>query len=64
MPDAETKALFMGFEKCEFVPDQDPCESCHKKQRQLYFRKFPFETDDGEHVCLVCIENLYRLNSS
>lgn len=42
----------MGFEICEFPPDNDPCEGCKETGMQLYFQG---PTDAGRYLCLKCI---------
>lgn len=42
----------LGFEKCEFLPDDDACECCNKPNLQLYFQG----TDDaGRYFCALCV---------
>lgn len=46
-----------GFEKCQFGPDSDPCESCHTPKKQLYFRSGGYEhPNDGEYFCGACVK--------
>lgn len=43
---------YMGFEVCEFPPDNDTCEGCKEPGLQLYFQG---PTDAGHYLCLDCI---------
>lgn len=49
----------LGFEKCEFGPDDQECESCCKPNVQLYFQG---PTDAGRYLCLPCINNEISAN--
>jgi hypothetical protein len=41
-----------GFVKCEFPPDNDPCESCGKTNLQHYFQG---PIDAGRYFCEECV---------
>jgi len=49
----------LGFEKCEFGPDEDECENCHKPNLQLYFAGPP---DAGRYCCVACVTAEHLLN--
>ncbi len=45
-----------GFEKCEFEPDNDPCEQCKQTNVQLYFGNPDYWTPtDGDYWCGSCV---------
>ena len=48
-----------GFEKCEFPPDEDTCESCKAPMKQLYFDG---PADAGRYYCLSCVINEFIAN--
>jgi hypothetical protein len=42
----------LGFEKCEYPPDDDGCECCNKQNLQLYFQG---QDDAGRCFCAACV---------
>lgn len=51
----------MGFEICEFTPDDDHCEQCLEPRKQLYFSG---SDGDGVYFCLDCIKDMHFDNLS
>jgi hypothetical protein len=64
MTDLLLKALDVtGFVKCEFEPDNHPCEHCGKKQKQLYFGNRDYwDSREGDYYCADCVID-YHQNS-
>ena len=53
-----------GFEKCEFGPDNDPCEKCGNKNRQLYFgNRGYWDSREGDYYCSACLIELSYANN-
>lgn len=44
-----------GFQKCEFEPDNDPCEKCDKPELQLYYKRTDYWENEGFCYCAACV---------
>lgn len=51
----------LGFEMCEFLPDEDGCDCCNKPNLQLYFQG---PEDAGRYFCAACLINEKTMNEA
>ena len=49
----------MGFQICEFPPDEDSCEACGQDHKQLYFTG---SAESGSYWCLQCVLDAHADN--
>lgn len=55
MSDLEQAIKITGFKKCEFGPDNDPCERCDMNWKQLYYMRTDYWENEGIYYCESCV---------
>lgn len=53
---SEYIAEIMGFDRCTFEPDGQECDVCDTPNLQLYYRRTCYDVEEGEYLCIGCIE--------
>lgn len=55
--------LATGFEPCQFEPNNDPCDQCGNRGRQLYFGNRDYcDSREGDYYCKSCVIELHQEN--
>lgn len=48
----------LGAVICQFGPSEDECDVCLKPNKQLYYIRTCYESDEGDYYCEDCIINM------